>query len=91
MAADTHPVDLEGSSDKQQARGQLSQENDTLALKAASQQNEHCAWRDAAAKLCGLLHVPPPEGLLQVICRVEPGSLQETMNKLSSRTQTATT
>ncbi len=71
----THPVDLERSSHKQQAGGQLSKENHALALEAASKEDKHCARGDAVAELCRFLHMPPLERLLHVICWVETRSL----------------
>lgn len=72
----THPVHLKRSSDQQQAGRQLPQEDDTPALEAASQQDQHCAWGDAAAKLGRLSCAAPPERFLHIICWVVFWSLR---------------
>jgi len=71
-----YPVDLEGSCDQQEAGGQLLEEDDTLPLEAACQQDEHRPWCDAGPQVGGLLGGPPLQWGLHVVSRVESGCLR---------------
>ena len=70
-----YPIDNKGACDQEEPRWQLLQEDGALALKAARQQNHHCAWGDAGTQLGGLGSSSPPQRLLDVICGVEFGCL----------------
>lgn len=79
-----HTVQLEGTGDQQQAGGQLLQENNTLALEAASQQDEDSAGGDALAQLSGLVHGLVGQWLAHILSWVEAGRLASSCGRLLS-------
>lgn len=58
-AAERDAVDLVGTSDEEQARIQLLQENDTLAPELSGEEDEHGAGHDGIAQPGGLVPVLP--------------------------------
>jgi hypothetical protein len=74
-ATERDTVDLEGSSDQKKARGELSEENNTLALEATGQKNEDGARGDGSAKLSRAANDAASNGLRGILSSIVLGSL----------------